>query len=200
MPTRARRRSAALQAALVGDQHAHGDLIGHVDPREHLSGVGELRDHVGAHEARHLEAPQTGAREHVDQLDLVARWGSSRARSGSRRAGRPRGSSRPAAPARSLPLALVHRRAHDRAEAYTRRDAVLRRRPRRDGSGRDHRRLGGAWLRRRDQAGSRGGADRDRLARSGPRAGSGPARALGRAGAARSRATPTPRRRRRRRS
>ena len=38
---------------------------------EHLGGVGELGDHVGAHEARHLEPPQAGARERVDQLDLA---------------------------------------------------------------------------------------------------------------------------------
>ena len=87
---RSRWRERRVQPALVGHSTLTDDLVGHVDARQHLGGVGELRDHVGAHEARHLEAAQAGARERVDQLDLVARWRSSRARSGSRRAGRPR--------------------------------------------------------------------------------------------------------------
>ena len=60
-----------VQAALVGDQHRDAHFRRHVDPREHLCGVGQLRDHVGAHEARHLQPAQAGARERVDQLDLA---------------------------------------------------------------------------------------------------------------------------------
>ena len=37
---------------------------------EHLGAVGELRDHVGAHEARDLEPAKPGARERLDQPDL----------------------------------------------------------------------------------------------------------------------------------
>ena len=61
----------ALEAALVGDQHAHRNPGGDVDPLQHLGGVGELGEHVGAHEARDLEARQPGARERVDQLHLA---------------------------------------------------------------------------------------------------------------------------------
>ena len=48
----------AVEAALVGDQHAARDARRDVDRRQHLARVGELRDDVGAHEARHLDAPQ----------------------------------------------------------------------------------------------------------------------------------------------
>ena len=62
-----------LEPLLVRDQHGERDAFGRVDRPEHLPRVGELRDHVGAHEARHLEAAQPGAREHVDQPHLVGR-------------------------------------------------------------------------------------------------------------------------------
>ena len=38
---------------------------------QHLVGVGQLRDDVGAHEARRLDAPQPGAHERVDEPHLV---------------------------------------------------------------------------------------------------------------------------------
>ena len=60
-----------VEPALVRDQHRQRDVLGHVDRLEHLARVGELRDHVGAHEARDLEPLQPGAREHVDQAHLV---------------------------------------------------------------------------------------------------------------------------------
>ena len=60
-----------LEAALVWDEDAHRDLLGHVDAREHLGRVGELGYHVGAHEARDLDAAQAGARERVYELDLA---------------------------------------------------------------------------------------------------------------------------------
>src|SRR4051794_16599120 len=60
-----------VQAALVGDEHRDGDVGG--DPRalEDLAAVGELRDDVGAHEARDLEALEAAVRERLDQTDLV---------------------------------------------------------------------------------------------------------------------------------
>ena len=61
----------ALETALVGDEHAARDAVGHVDRGEHLLGVGELRDDVRAHEARDLDAAHAGAREPVDERDLV---------------------------------------------------------------------------------------------------------------------------------
>ncbi len=42
-----------------------------LDALEHLLGVGQLRDHVGPHEARHLQPLEPRARERVDQLDLA---------------------------------------------------------------------------------------------------------------------------------
>src|SRR5215218_6365048 len=60
-----------LEAALVGDEDAEGDVVGDVDALQHLGGVGELREHVGAHEARDLDAAQPGARERVHEPDLV---------------------------------------------------------------------------------------------------------------------------------
>ena len=60
-----------VQAALVGDQDGDRDVVGHSDPRQHLVGVGELRDDVGAHEARRLDPLHAGARERVDQAHLV---------------------------------------------------------------------------------------------------------------------------------
>ncbi len=63
-------RERRVEPALVGDQHRHAHLGGDVDRLQHLGRVGELRDHVGAHEAGHLQAAQAGARERVDQLDL----------------------------------------------------------------------------------------------------------------------------------
>ena len=60
-----------VQAARVRDEHAARDAVRDVDRRQHLARVGELRDDVGAHEARDLDAPQPGAREPVDQRDLV---------------------------------------------------------------------------------------------------------------------------------
>ena len=62
-----------LEALLVRDQHGERDVVRRVDRPQHLARVGELRDHVGAHEARDLETAQPGAREHVDQPHLVGR-------------------------------------------------------------------------------------------------------------------------------
>ena len=45
-------------------------VCGQVDRLEHLGRVGELRDHVGADEAGHLQPLQAGAAERVDQRDL----------------------------------------------------------------------------------------------------------------------------------
>ena len=80
-----------LEPLLVRDQHGDRDVARRVDAVEHLLGVGELRDHVGAHEARDLEALEAGAGEQRRSAAPSRRWGSSPARSGSRREGRPRG-------------------------------------------------------------------------------------------------------------
>ena len=48
---------------------------------EHLRRVGQLRDHVGAHEARHLQAPQAGRVRARRSARPCARSGSPRARS-----------------------------------------------------------------------------------------------------------------------
>ena len=50
-------RERVVEPALVRDQHAHAHVVRELDRLQHLGGVGELRDHVGAHEARHLEPP-----------------------------------------------------------------------------------------------------------------------------------------------
>ncbi len=64
-------RERRVKPTLIGNQHRDLDLGGDVAAREHLGRVGELGDHVGAHEARHLQPPQTGTGERVDQLDLA---------------------------------------------------------------------------------------------------------------------------------
>ena len=66
-------RERVLEPALVGDQHRHGHVVRDLSPSQHLGAVGELRDHVGAHEARDLEPPQTRVGEHLDEPDLVVR-------------------------------------------------------------------------------------------------------------------------------
>src|SRR5215218_920107 len=60
-----------VEAALVRDQDRDGHLVGDVGAAQHLRSVGELWDDVGADEARHLEALQARAREHLDQPHLV---------------------------------------------------------------------------------------------------------------------------------
>ena len=57
-------------------------------------GVGELRDHVGAHEARRPRGASGRCGRARRSAAPCRRWGSSPARSGSRRAGRPRGCAR----------------------------------------------------------------------------------------------------------
>jgi hypothetical protein len=54
-------------------------------------GVRQLGDHVGPHEARTLDAAQPRASERADQAHRCRRCRSLRARSGTRRAARPRG-------------------------------------------------------------------------------------------------------------
>ena len=66
-----RRAQRVVQPALVGDQDRDRDVVGAVDAGQHLVGVGQLRDDVGAHEARRLDAPQPGAHERVDEPHLV---------------------------------------------------------------------------------------------------------------------------------
>ena len=60
-----------VHAARVRHEHAARDAGRQVDRGEHLGGVRQLRDDVGAHEARDLDAPQPAAREALDQRDLV---------------------------------------------------------------------------------------------------------------------------------
>jgi hypothetical protein len=62
-----------VEAPLVRDQHRHRHVIRDVGAAQHLGAIGELRDHVRAHEARHLEPAQPGPREHLDEPDLVVR-------------------------------------------------------------------------------------------------------------------------------
>jgi hypothetical protein len=62
-----------VEPALVGDEDGDRHVAGDVRAPEHLGPVCELRDHVGAHEARDLEPPDAGAREHLDQAHLVGR-------------------------------------------------------------------------------------------------------------------------------
>src|SRR3954447_14864551 len=64
-------RQRVLEAPFVRDQHRHRHVVGNVRALEHLHAVRELRDHVRAHEARHLEALDAGARELLDQAHLV---------------------------------------------------------------------------------------------------------------------------------
>src|SRR4051794_5123598 len=60
-----------VEAALVGDEHRHADVVGDVRALEHLAPVGQLRDDVGADEARDLQPLDAGARELLDEPDLV---------------------------------------------------------------------------------------------------------------------------------
>ena len=64
-------RERRVEPLLVRDQDADRDVLRDVDRAEHLGGVGELRDDVGPHEARDLQPPQPGAREQVDEPDLL---------------------------------------------------------------------------------------------------------------------------------
>ena len=89
---RSRMGERALEPALVRDQHADRDLVGQADAPEHLLGVGELRDHVRPHEARHLDPPHPGRARAARSAGPCRRSRSPRARSGTRRADRPRGS------------------------------------------------------------------------------------------------------------
>ena len=66
-------RQRVVEAALVRDQHARRDVVGKLDAAQHLARVRQLRDHVGAHERRDLEAAQPGTPERVDQAHLVVR-------------------------------------------------------------------------------------------------------------------------------
>ena len=90
----AHQREPALEAALVRDQHRVGDAVGALDRAQHLLGVGELRDHV-------RRARTTSPRAAAGRSARGSRSGrpcrrsrSPRARSGSRRADRPRGCGR----------------------------------------------------------------------------------------------------------
>ncbi len=58
-----RSASAVSRPRLVRDQDADRDLGRHVDRAQDLGCVGELRDHVGPHEARDLDPAQAGAGE-----------------------------------------------------------------------------------------------------------------------------------------
>ena len=64
-------RERALEPALVRDQDRVGDPGAALVGGEHLLGVGELRDHVGAHERGELDPPQPRLAEHVDQPHLL---------------------------------------------------------------------------------------------------------------------------------
>jgi hypothetical protein len=60
-----------LQPALVRDQDGERDAVRRIYRRQHLAGIGKLRDHVGADEARDLQPAQPRARQEVDQPHLV---------------------------------------------------------------------------------------------------------------------------------
>ena len=60
-----------LEASLVRDEDHQRDVVRNVDEMENLDRVVELRYDVRAHEARHLDAPQPGPRERIDQPNLV---------------------------------------------------------------------------------------------------------------------------------
>jgi hypothetical protein len=62
-----------VEPALVRDEHRHGHVVGDVRRAQDLRAVGQLGNHVGAHEARDLEPPDAGARQHLDQAHLVGR-------------------------------------------------------------------------------------------------------------------------------
>jgi len=64
-------RERVVQAALVGHEHAEQHVGGYIDARKHLGAVGQLRDDVGADEARHLKALQAAGGEAFDEPDLV---------------------------------------------------------------------------------------------------------------------------------
>src|SRR5205085_7370218 len=63
----------ALPISLVGDQHAERDALRQADRLQHIFGVGQLRDHIGTHEARDLDTSQTAAPEQLDKPNLVGR-------------------------------------------------------------------------------------------------------------------------------
>ena len=60
-----------VEAALVRDQDAERDLFGHGDLLEHRGRIGQLGNHIGAHEARDLQASEARAGQRIDQLDLA---------------------------------------------------------------------------------------------------------------------------------
>jgi hypothetical protein len=60
-----------IQAARVRDEHAACDVLRDVDRRQHFASIGELRDDVGAHEARELDPAQACPCEPLDERDLV---------------------------------------------------------------------------------------------------------------------------------
>ena len=68
---RSRARSALSSPRSLGISTETETSSGAVDAGQHLVGVGQLGDDVGAHEARRLDAPQAGAHERVDEPHLV---------------------------------------------------------------------------------------------------------------------------------
>ncbi len=62
---------ARCDAAAVGGEGAVADPGVLLHGRPHLGGVGHLRDGLGADEAHGLDAGQAGARERIDEPDLV---------------------------------------------------------------------------------------------------------------------------------
>jgi hypothetical protein len=61
---------SAFEPARVRDEHAYGDVVRQTDSLEYVLGVGELRDHVGPHEAGYLDSLEPSRAEQLDQADL----------------------------------------------------------------------------------------------------------------------------------
>ena len=59
------------RSVLIPNEKGLEKALEHRDPLQDLGAVGELRDHVRAHEAGHLQPAQPGPRELVDQAHLV---------------------------------------------------------------------------------------------------------------------------------
>ncbi len=64
-------RDRPLGAFGVGNERRIGDAVDPFDPRHHLVGTRHRRDRLGRDERRGLDAPQSGARQRVDQADAV---------------------------------------------------------------------------------------------------------------------------------
>ena len=64
-------RERVVESALVRDEHRDRHVVGNLGAAQDLGAVGQLRDHVGAHEARDLQPPEASLREQLHEPHLV---------------------------------------------------------------------------------------------------------------------------------